>query len=66
MRDPGAPPQPDELPGRRPDELPVRGPQGPHTPSPAIDGEIAALPGWEPDLTASQSNMPQGQGDGSM
>jgi hypothetical protein len=66
MQDPGEPPRPDELPGHRPDELPVRGPQGPYTPSPAIDGGIAALSGSAPDFTAGQSNMSQGQCDGSV
>jgi hypothetical protein len=37
IREPGAPPQPDELPGKMPDELPTRGPNGPTTPNPATD-----------------------------
>jgi len=37
VQDPWQPPQPEELPGRTPDEMPVRGPQGPTTPSAAID-----------------------------
>ncbi len=37
MREPGQPPQPQELPGKTPDELPVRGPNGPRAPNPATD-----------------------------
>ena len=50
MQDPGEPPRPEELPGNTPDELPVRGPEGPRTPSPATDAEIADLPGSVQDL----------------
>jgi hypothetical protein len=60
MRDPGEAPQPEELPGRQPNELPVRGPQGPHTPSPATDAGIDHLPGFEPDINPGASDMPQG------
>jgi hypothetical protein len=45
MQDPGEVPRPEELPGRVPEELPVRGPQGPATPSPAIDAGLENLPG---------------------
>jgi len=38
MREPGAPPQPQELPGNTPDEFPVRRPDQPSTPNPATDG----------------------------
>jgi hypothetical protein len=37
MREPGAPPLPQELPGNAPEELPVRGPAGPDAPNPATD-----------------------------
>src|ERR1700680_3178122 len=60
MREPGEPPQPQELPGKMPDELPVRGPDGPTTPSPATDAVSSGLPGSQPNLHISASEMPQG------
>lgn len=43
MHDPGEPKQPQELPGYVPDELPVRAPDGPRTPNPATDNNMASL-----------------------
>jgi hypothetical protein len=60
MREPGEPPQPQELPGKTPDELPVRGPDGPTTPSPATDAGISGSAGSQPNLHTSASEMPQG------
>src|SRR5262245_42904819 len=44
VREPGAPPRPDELPGKMPDEMPPRGPDGPRTPNPATDTDTGARP----------------------
>lgn len=43
MHDPGEPKQPQELPGYVPEESPVRGPDGPRTPNPATDNNMASL-----------------------
>jgi hypothetical protein len=37
MREPDAPPQPQELPGQTPEELPSRGPQTPQGPASPSD-----------------------------
>jgi hypothetical protein len=45
VREPGEPPQPDELPGSTPEELPVRGPPSPGAPGPTMSAGSVALQG---------------------
>lgn len=59
VREPDAPPQPNELPGKTPDELPVRGPAGLGASYPATDSsDPADLPGSQPDVVAPVAEPP--------